>query len=530
MEYVTCESGCSQYDDYDLYETNIVDAIYVHAKLDIDKGNPYIEALPFPRAEEDIINAYHKTLPGYRYDNVENMSRFERMLAVGTLREIRFPLPFHRELEFSFYNSIISSYRSRRQMKSDSSHIELKISNTSLETNALLNGDSSDSTNAGFSLIGFSGCGKSSAISILVHHYPQTIIHNDENGGYFPQITYLVVNCIPNSNFSALYEGIGNAIDKALNNIQPIYSDAIRKAHSLGKKAELVRQFVEIFAIGIIIFDEIQFIDFNHTKENTFNSLLTLSNRTKVAIAVVGTEDAKECMFKELRTSRRIGMEINGNLYCENKNYFTLLVKELFRYQWFDEPIELTDEIINALYDVTKGIVDQLISVYSSIQIDYLSKSKRPVINGAYVKKVANKFYPGIQYVLANFETPDNTLTLQSIRNDAEAKINGMLDKARQEQEMQNIIESRNPEDDIALSNIVYNIKSVFDIYSDSQIEDAYKKVIKNKANKGVNELTMNRLVMEQLQKTPKRATKKNKLPVPDTQHMRDFLSEKEKI
>ena len=32
---------------------------------------------------------------------------------------------------------------------------------------------------------------------------------------------------------------------------------------------------------------------------------MTLSNRTKVAIAVVGTEDAKDKMFKELRTSKK---------------------------------------------------------------------------------------------------------------------------------------------------------------------------------------------------------------------------------
>ena len=58
-------------------------------------------------------------------------------------------------------------------------------------------------------------------------------MHDDGDGGYFPQITYLVVNCIANSNFSALYEGIGDAIDKAFGNAQPVYALEIKKTMAL---------------------------------------------------------------------------------------------------------------------------------------------------------------------------------------------------------------------------------------------------------------------------------------------------------
>ena len=72
MEYITCENGVSQYEDYDLYTTNIVDAVYIHAKTPIDKGNPYIEALPAPRDDESIMNAYTRDLVSYRYDKVKS--------------------------------------------------------------------------------------------------------------------------------------------------------------------------------------------------------------------------------------------------------------------------------------------------------------------------------------------------------------------------------------------------------------------------------------------------------------------------
>ena len=155
------------------------------------------------------------------------------------------------------------------------------------------------------------------------------------------------MNCVANSNFSALYEGIGEAIDRAFENSLPVYAGEVARARNLGKKAEVIKNFIEQFGIGIIIFDEIQLIDFEHTKENTFDSLLTLANRTKVAMAVVGTEDARSKMFKELRTARRIGTVINGNGYCSDERFFAYLVKNLFRYQWFDMLVEPTKEIVD---------------------------------------------------------------------------------------------------------------------------------------------------------------------------------------
>lgn len=362
--YVTCEEGVSQYDDYDLNEHRIVPARYVKAKLAIDAGNPYIEALPYPRTGRNIISSYSQTMADFDYDKIKSMSTIDKILQIRSLRSIRFPLPFHAELELSFYNALITSYKSRHILHSDNDKVSYSVENQEFAASNILIGDSSASTDAGFSLIGYSGCGKSSAIQMLVSYYPQVIMHTTENGEYFPQITYLVVNCIPNSNFSALYDGIGDAIDKALGNIKPIYSAEIMKIRTLGAKAERIREYVEKFAIGIIIFDEIQLIDFSHTRENSFDSLLTLSNRTKVATAVVGTEYAKAKMFKTLRTARRVGNVINGNMYCTDRNFFCFLVNELFRYQWFDKPVTVSEEITDALYDVTKGIVDQLIGIY----------------------------------------------------------------------------------------------------------------------------------------------------------------------
>lgn len=522
--YVECEEGASQYEAYDLTSQTVVPARYVKAKIKEDEGNMYIEALPYPRENKDIYKAYSRSFASYDYDSIKKMTKLEKMLQVSMLKEIRFPLPFHSELEFSFYNALLISYRHRKRCPVYDKNINYMAENRDNEMTSVLYGDSSDATNAGFSLIGYSGCGKSSAICTLVSHYPQVIIHEDGDGGYFPQITYLVVNCIANSNFSALYEGIGDAIDKAFGNAQPVYALEIKKTMGLGNKAEKVRSFIELFGVGIIIFDEIQLIDFQHTKENSFDSLLTLANRTKVAIAVVGTEDARDKMFHELRTARRVGTMINGNRYCESREFFEYLVSQIFEYQWFKEPIEVTDKIIDALYDVTKGIIDQLVSIYSCMNIEAITTRKKIEINADFIHHVADKYYPGIQDVLGSIECNADALELENIRKNADARISKLMDEAKQEQEMKKIKENSTAKPDVSLHNVASNIRTIYDDYTDNQIEEAYNKVIRKASSSGKSEKEITRLVVETLQKLPKKRVTKNKMSKPDIQHMRSVL------
>lgn len=78
-------------------------------------------------------------------------------------------------------------------------------------------GDSANSANSSFALLGYSGVGKSTSLNQLLMDYPQLIIHKiPGTEDRIPQIVYLVVNCLPNSNFNELYISIGKAIDRAL--------------------------------------------------------------------------------------------------------------------------------------------------------------------------------------------------------------------------------------------------------------------------------------------------------------------------
>ena len=530
-KYCNCPKDENQYQDYDFSETKIVQAQYVPAIIEMDKGNPYIEALPYPRPEEDIMDAYTRQLYDYDYDRVKTMSKIEKMLQVTTLRQLRFPLPFHKNLEFSLYNAIITSYRARKTQDTTDANVTFTAGNEEYETGCILYGDSAEATNAGFSLIGYSGCGKSSAINTLLSHYPQTIIHNIDDYSRYVQIVYLVVNCVPNSNFSALYEGIGHAIDKALGNVEPVYEKEISKVPTLGRKLDKVRDFIEKFGIGIIIFDEIQLINFEHSKESSFESLMTLANKTKVAIAVVGTEDARDKMFKELRTARRIGTVINGNHYCDNKKFFSFLVSELFQYQWFDKPIEMSNELVDALYNVSKGIVDQLIGIYSCMHYDYLERKNKPIIDAHYIYEIANKYYPGIQNVLAELESTEAARKLMSIRQDAEVRVANILDNAKQEMVSDELLKNQNTiqSKQLLLKNVIVNITGIYDEYSVPDIELAFHWVSKKYAKETKTEREISKLVLDRLEYMKKKSLREKKKETVDAgaidvSIMRDFI------
>lgn len=347
--------------------------------------------------------------------------------------------------------------------------------------------------------------------------------------GYTACSPYLVVNCVANSNFSALYASIGNAIDRALGITTSVYQKLIESRRSLGEKAEKVRELVEIFAIGIIILDEIQLIDFQSTKENSFESLMTLTNRTKVAIAVVGTEDAYSKMFTHLRTARRLGNIISGNLYCENRTYFSILAKRVFKYQWFDSPVEMTNDMLEALYRNTHGIIDQLVGLCMYLNLDYISSKSRPTIDADYINKVAKRHYRGIQKLMDELDDPLNEKKRQKIIEEADRKLDNLLQEHKQTAFAEKIMESAEADEKkIPLKkNIIHNIEMVVADYTSDRIAAAVDRVLISTDE--TDEKVLTRVVMKLLtdseKETPTKKKKSKKKPL-QTSDMVKFIIE----
>lgn len=528
MKYEYINENEIQYDVSAFEEGKPVKARYRRSKNSMDEGNPFIEALPMCREGKETIKAYTLSVNGMLDSIGENRSNM--LSHVSLLRQIRFPLPFHQELEEECYTALVNAYRSRHIMMAENINLNIMQGNQEEITHQTLVGNVASATDAGFHMLGYSGCGKSSALSILLSNYPQYIVHENSDGTRFPQITYLVVTCQTNSNFKALYESIGNAIDRALGNIIPVYEKEIQKAGSLAGKAKVVRRFIELFAVGIIIFDEIQLIDFNSTKENSFEGLMTLANQTKVAIAVVGTEDAYSKMFTKLRTSRRLGSEIKASLYCENQVFFEMLAVKLFKYQWFEEKVKLTKEMVETLYTLSCGIIDQLIGIYMYMTIDYLKAEKKPIVDKEYIKKIVDKHYPGIQSVLTDMINPLNDAKRVEIVRNANEKMAEAMDVSRQEKFSELITESLSEtiDKEEKIAAVIEAITMVTDDYNIKTIKRETESVLKTKSGFQMDIKELVRHVLKRLKNkaTDKRPSVKRAPKITDDKHiqMKEFV------
>lgn len=502
-EYIT--SPEDQYDWAEVGDKTRIDPIYaqyIKSQAGIDNGNPYIEALPLPLADASVPAAYTHS-PGSIAVKPDD-SKATILNKVSLLRQIRFPFPFHKELEPEFYMALVNSYRSRMTRRDPDQNLSYRSGGTEEITHQILEAETGAGTNPGFHMLGFSGCGKSSALQVLLSRYPQYLRHLNPDGSYFPQITYVVVSCAANSNFKAVYEGIGRAIDKALGILDSSFSYEyqVKKANSLAAKEALIARYIELFGIGCIILDEIQLIDFESTKENSFEGLMTLANKTKVAIAAVGTEDAYQKMFTKQRTSRRLGNEIVASSYCENKKYFALLCKKLFETRLFGTEVELTTEIVDELYRCSAGIIDQLISLFSFMVIDYYNAKNYPEVNAEYVRKKAEKHFPGIVKILTDMKNPLNdkkrmelvrqsTLALEEMQKEEERKkyeqslVGGGLDDAMDRSNL--------------ISQVCEAIAYMTDDYNRLTIEKETESVLNTKAGKAMNVKELSRKVLSRL-------------------------------
>lgn len=531
-EYTDIQEGGRQYEIYDLSEYNIVKAEYVKSHIGTDNGNPYIEALPRPRDEEEINIAYTRPMTGYRWEEQKNLPDFDKLSSIANLRKIRYELPFHAALEQEFYMSLLISYRERRLKLTKGKNVKITRNDREVYVNGTLMGNNASAANAGITMLGYSGCGKSASLEILLSNYPQVIEHESHDMLRFTQIVYIVVVCPPNSNFSTLYSNIGREIDRALGNVEPFYESMVRKARTLGDKVSVVCRLIERFGIGAIILDEIQLLDFNGQKDSTFEGLLTIVNMTKVALVAVGTKDAYYKMFPNVRTSRRTGVLIEANLYCGDQRYFTAIVRNLSRYQWFDEYIKFTPDVIRALYDVTKGIIDQLIGVYMYMQIDYIRSDpeNRPEVTAEYVHKIAKTYYPGMQELLYDMENPNIEEKRAEILRIAQQNVQNVLNNElmkKKTMELAALASSQLTADRIAIrDNAIANVKNTIritgDVYNTSKIEKAIDHVMEIKSNAGLDECAIARKAYEWLKKnkSDKRYDKKKKKSVMDEEHI----------
>lgn len=197
--------------------TLAVPAEYKEQVIPECSGNPFIEALP------PILNAEEAAerlafYPPYHPQERKLESHY-RIHMVQRLFQIFQPLPVHLDLESRISRLLRQGYLARNPLKPQFlQHLKksdeiIKGINGVLETNELFR-----TTASGFSIVGVSGMGKSTAVNQILRMYPQVIIHSRYKETKFSvyQLVWLKLDCPFDGSIKGLCIEFFNKVDNLL--------------------------------------------------------------------------------------------------------------------------------------------------------------------------------------------------------------------------------------------------------------------------------------------------------------------------
>ena len=479
MEYVTPEQNQSQYKGQKFEYGQITDAIYVHAQSPSDRGNRYIEALPVPPDSATVIMLNSRNIPGYIRD-ASDKTDLQKLTEINKLDEIRVPLPSDYNLWITIYTCLEESYSRRKFLKSAMHSKRTIIGSQHVPVNGELIGDEGAAV-IGFNMIGESGCGKTSALKIDLDYYPKVIRHTNDDGSKTIQIPYILVTCPPNSNFRVLYQNIGRQLDRYLGNEKHECENLIlgSRRSTLGEMLSRVEEMINLYAIGMIVFDEVQLMNFTRA-ENSFSSLMTMANETNVVIGLVGTSEAISNITKVEQIARRVGYQIPIDSYTTDETYFNLIFKAISRYQWFDRRIQFTDLMKHEIFMESHGVIAYIILIYTMICKDYVMSPEKPEITVNYIKNVISRNFSTIREALhKNYATGrERELALareiSNVRSHLNQDIQGRIEAEGRNAAAAQIASDSSDEAQFKL-DVINQIKSIFgNDYNDDHINHCY--------------------------------------------------------
>ena len=517
-KYAHPKDNQSQYEKTSFKVGEITDAVYVEPKLKTFIGNKYIEALPCPPDKATIARLSVKPVPGYE-PGIEDKSKYQQLLEIRMLEDFRIPLPAIEKLWNHVYDDMCMSYYKREEYKLKHRTREIQMRNETVTVaDSLLLTDKGSSV-LGFNMIGKSGCGKTSSLKTVLDYFPKVIRHYDENGNGTIQIPVLFVTCAPSSNFRVLYANIGKEIDTYLGNTNGYYQNMIKGSSrtTLGEMLQTVEKLINEFAIGLIVFDEIQLVEFNQNIENSFNALMTMSNETLVSLGICGTEEAFVKISKIEQIGRRVGDPLPCDEYIKDKKFYDKVFSKLERYQWADKPVKFPPEIRDVIYRESRGIIAYVVLIYMMIWYTYVLKPPAQ-IDLKFVIEVIDTYFGTIRTALNGVYLSDKERENKIKREVERAKLNLELELSkRSSQESSKFIQENVDEmmDEAILEDkVITAINSIYpNTYSEQRVREYFKAVRKKNSKGTAAEITgevLKKLIKGHTDKRPG-ASKKTK-------------------
>lgn len=357
-----------------IFTGDVVKAAYAAQEVVSFQGNPLVEALPPMLERQTVVDHLAYSL---EYDETDRcLPDAHRMYLVQEIVNFFEPLPVHLDLERRFANMIRLGLTARNPLdrsywqvlNQDEAQIQLTDSQSWQPHRKRTR-----STGVGFGIIGDSGVGKTSAVEAILSLYPQVILHEQyqDKPFNFTQLVWLMLECPYDGSIKSLCLHFFELVDDLLNtNYYRVF--ARNGQASVEQMRPKIARVAGLHGIGVLVIDEIQ--QLSQAKSGgaakMLNFFVGLVNVLGLPVVLVGTNEALSILGGTFRNARRLSGQ--GDFHWKrmaNDGMWRYFVESLWGYQYTRTPTPLTQELLDALYFETQGVIDLAVKVYMLAQI-----------------------------------------------------------------------------------------------------------------------------------------------------------------
>lgn len=385
-----------------------VDAIYVGQRLPHHQGNPLIEALPHPLSADRLQQAITR-IPAF--DAGQRLwDTHDRLRMLPSLQCLLVPMARHDELAVAIDTMLRDGYvgrkpRSPEHMANFQKIYELQQSGSTFGKAFAL-----PTPQISKALVGPSGCGKTTAVKALLSLLP-SVIHHPELGLY--QITHLHIEMPTTSGgVKVLCQEILRKVDELIPGAEYFNSYVANGRTGADALLRSVARVLNMHCVGLIVADEVQNLA-NSSKgaQVVMTELVSACNALGVPILFIGTNKAGRVLSADFRQARRSSGGISHWSRLQQHtddaeiNEWLIFVSILWEFQWVRNPVELDEEFLSTLYDLSQGVIDIAVKLFISAQASAIaggSETLTPVLFEAVYRDEMSFIHPMIDALRSN--------------------------------------------------------------------------------------------------------------------------------
>ena len=384
-----------------LFTGAVDEAVYQPSVIPGYRNNPLIEVLPPIWAATETISQLR-----YEPEYDETIRQLPTELRLHLLHDaLQFfePMPVHVELEQRLSRLVRAGYQGRNPLQRgfrNQMNVRLQRKQQARQ----------QTRSQGFTLLGVSGVGKTTALESILTLYPQIVIHHAYQSQPFShlQVVWLKLDCPHDGSIRGLCLNFFRAMDGLLDTRYYRYHARNGRA-TTDEMLPAMARVSAIHSLGVLVIDEIQHLSEARSggAAKMLNFFVHLVNTIGMPVILVGTPKAQAVLSGEFRQARRGAGQ--GDLVwnrMEQDAIWDLFLRTLWRYQFTHHVVPLTSELSEILHDVTQGITDLAVKVYMLAQIRAMTTGRERV-TPALIQSVATDSLRLAQPMLAALRSGD---------------------------------------------------------------------------------------------------------------------------